>query len=146
MTAPAKEPTPGPAAPAAEARGVAAIVGGAVVFYILMGIVAYITDALLPSLRNPDQTVSNTYLVAWVIGAGAASAIAVEVAKAISKSFNRIALVIFIFVPVLLFVIGLFTLNGTMSFGQLTASLSALIGAVIGLGLTLRDLWDQGKK
>jgi hypothetical protein len=140
------QPTaPEPAKPAAEARGVLALIAGAVAFYVCIAVVALITDRLLPSFVNSDSTISGTYIVAWILGAGISSAVGVEVAKWILPAFNRIGFIVLAVLPIALYVVGLLAFGGQLSLGQLEASICALIGTIIGLGMTLRDLWARDR-
>jgi hypothetical protein len=135
-------PSPAPPqTPASEGRQVLAVVAGIVVFYALIVVVTLITDWLLPGMTSSDGTISGPFIVAWIIGAGLASGIGVEVAKWIAPRFNRVAFVLLAIVPIALYAVAVFVFANRLSLLEVEASICALIGTAVGLGITFKDLW-----
>ncbi len=122
-----------PTKTAGEGKRVASLVAGAVVFYAGIAIVSLLVNFLL----SPG---SGTYLGVWFLGAGLSSAFGVEVAKRIAPNFNRIGLILLMVVPIALLAVGTFFGAAVFSSQTFVDVLSALAGAVIGLGVTFRDL------
>jgi hypothetical protein len=136
-------PTPAPQqTPASEGRQVLAVVAGIVVFYALIVVVTLIADRLLPASTEADGTISGSFIMAWILGAGIASAVGVEVAKWIAPRFNRVAFILLAIVPIALYAVAVFVFADRLSMLQLEASICALIGTAVGLGIVFKDLWS----
>jgi hypothetical protein len=72
-----------------------------------------------------------------------ASGLAVEVAKLVSRNFNRIAFLILVALPIVLFAVAVVAFGARLPFGQLAGLFSAIVGTLIGLLFTMRDLFDR---
>ena len=121
-----------------EARQVLAVVVGAIVFYLCLGVVILVTDWALSALTNSDGTISGSYIVAWVLGAGLSSSLGVEAAKLVAATFNRIGLIVLMIVPIVVFAIVTYLQAAIFSTHTIYAVLCALAGTAFGLGMTIR--------